>query len=163
MQILDVVLSIFVGGVVLFLWTGLAQNIFTWGVRSVQQHDGDDTIGGALAEVSEDGMLYVKDRVAAFIAIKPTSYYSTKRYFIIEFITQLAVGCVITAILLLTDGLADGQRVLIIGLVGLAGVASIDLQYWNWWGFSSRYTLGVAVNRLVGYLLATVILINWIL
>jgi hypothetical protein len=50
----------------------------------------------------------------------------------------------------------------IVGLVALAGIASIDLQYWNWWGFSARYTIGVAVNRLLGCLIAAFVLLNWV-
>jgi hypothetical protein len=42
-------------------------------------------------------------------------------------------------------------------LVALAGITSIDLSYWHWWGFSNRYTLGVAVNRLIAYVLAGVV------
>lgn len=163
MELLTIVLSIVIGGFVLFMWTGFTQNVLPWGVKSVRQHDNKDTLGGQIGSVMTDGMLYVKDEVAAFIAIKPASYYSTGRYFAIEFFTQLVVSGVLTTILALTNGLEDSQRLLIVGLVALAGIGSIDLQYWNWWGFSSRYTLGVAVNRLVGYLLAAFILLNWVL
>lgn len=163
MEALDVVVSVVVGGVILFFWTGFSQNVLPWGVKSVQQHGQKDGVGDSLAGVMQNGMLYVKDQVAAFIAIRPESYYSMARYFSIELLTQFVVAAVLTGILALTDGLADTQRLGIIALAAAAGIASVDVQYWNWWGFSSRYTLGVAVNRLVGYLLVATVLLRWVI
>lgn len=157
--VLNIVIAIIASGVLLFLWTGLTQNLIPWGIKSVRAHDQKDGTGAALAKLTTDGMVFITDQVAAFIAIKPAAYYVTGRYFAIEFVTQIIVGAVLTGLLVLTAPLDDGTRLLIVGLAGAAGVASIDLQYWNWWGFSNRYTLGVAVNRLAGYLLITLILL----
>lgn len=162
MEPFNLLLSVLIGGIILFLWTGFSQNVFPWGVKSVAQHTQPDGVGERLAGVTNAGMVYVKDQVAAFIAIKPESYYSMGRYFGIELFTQFVAAAVLTAILALTAGLPDGQRFLIVALVAAAGIVSIDLPYWNWWGFSSRYTLGVAVNRLVGYLLAAFVLLTWV-
>lgn len=163
MQISQILLSVGVGGVLLFLWTGFTQNVLPWGVKSVRQHHEQDALGSTLADVLPSGMLYVKHRVAAFIAIRPEQYYAMPRYFAIEFATQLAVAAVLTALLTLTSTLPDIQRFGVIALAAAAGILGIDVQYWNWWGFSTRYTLGVALNRLMGYLLVTFVLITWIL
>lgn len=151
-----------VAGITLFLWTGLAQNVFPWGVKSVATAT-DDSLGTAVAAVTGDGMVYTTRGVAAFIAVRPASYYNMGRYFAIEFATQIVVGAILTAILLLTAQLTSETRLILVVLAGLAGVASIDGQYWNWWGFSHRYTLGVAINRLVGYVLASVVLLGFVL
>jgi hypothetical protein len=39
---------------------------------------------------------------------------------------------------------------------------SVDAQYWNWWGFSTVYTIGVAVNRVLGYIVMGVALLAFI-
>ncbi|KYC43757.1 hypothetical protein WA1_00910 [Scytonema hofmannii PCC 7110] len=151
------------GGILLFLWSGITQNLTPWGIKSVGELDEQAGIGESLERISTKGLYYVKDKVAAFIAIKPETYYSMRRYFIIEFVTQVLVAAVLSAILLLTNTLSISTRLLLIGLVTLAGIFSIDLQYWNWWGFSNIYTVGVAVNRLTGYLLISFFLIRFIL
>jgi hypothetical protein len=145
-----------VAGVILFLWTGLTQNMLPWGIKQVQtpKPDDEERIGKAIGGMTTDGMAMFSKGVAAFVSIRPAAYYNMGRYFAIEFVTQLIVGGVLAGILLLTAGQPLERRLLLVGLVALAGIASIDLQYWNWWGFSNLYTLGVAVNRLLGYLIA---------
>lgn len=162
MEPINFVIASVIGGIILFVWTGFAQNVLPWGVKSVAEHKQGDGVGKALAGIATSGMVYVKDEVAAFVAIKPESYYSVRRYFGIEILTQIGAAVVLTGILALTAGQDDGQRLMIVGLAGLAGVVSIDVQYWNWWGFSNRYTVGVAINRLIGYVLTAVILLNWV-
>lgn len=145
-----------VAGVILFFWMGVTQNVTPWGIKRVVSPGAvdQDRIGQALAEMTTDGMALITKRVTAFIAIRPAAQYQMRRYFALELVTQVLAGGVLAGILLLTVGQPLETRLLLIGLVGLAGIASIDLQYWNWWGFSNLYTLGMAVNRLLGYLIA---------
>lgn len=145
-----------VAGVILFFWMGLTQNVTPWGIKRVVSPGTVDQerIGQALAELTTDGMALVTKRVTAFIAIRPAAQYQMRRYFALELVTQVLAGAVLSGILMLTVGQPLALRILMIGLVGLAGIISIDLQYWNWWGFSNLYTLGIAVNRLLGYLIA---------
>ncbi|TWH38968.1 hypothetical protein [Dulcicalothrix desertica] len=152
-----------VGGVLLFLWNGLTQSFTPWGIKSIKELEDQATITETIARASTNGVYYLKDKVTAFIAVKPEAYYSMPRYFTIEFVTEVLVGGVLTAILLLTSTESIVTRLIIIGLVALAGIFSIDLQYWNWWGFSSIFTFGIAINRLVGYLLTGFVLIKFIL
>ncbi|MDX2078536.1 MAG: hypothetical protein SFZ02_19040 [bacterium] len=157
---MNIILGIIIGGVILFFWNGLSQAIIPWGIKSVGEHPDPDELGEVIAKGTTSGMVYITKRVAAFIAIKPESYYSIPRYFMIEFGTQLLTSVVLVTILALTQSLSNEVRLALVGLVGLASVTSVDMQYWNWWGFSTRYTIGVAVNRLVGYLLAGGVLIS---
>jgi drug/metabolite transporter (DMT)-like permease len=145
-----------VAGVILFLWTGLTQNFLPWGIKQVQtpKPEDDERVSKAIASMTTDGMALVSKGVTALVAARPAAYYNMGRYFAIEFVTQMIVGAVLAGILMLTAGQPLETRLLLIGLVVLAGIGSIDLQYWNWWGFSNLYTLGVAVNRLLGYLIA---------
>lgn len=47
-------------------------------------------------------------------------------------------------------------RVLVAGLIGLAGWLSIDVSLWNWYGFPTNYMLAQGVDQVVGWLLAGV-------
>jgi hypothetical protein len=163
---MDWLIAAVVGGIVLFLWTGLTQNFLPWGIKAVDEPKRKEDglkVGSAIAEMTTNGMAIISEPVVAFVVVKPGSSYHMGRYFAIEFVTQLLVGAVLAGILLMTQGQVLETRLLLIALVGLAGVTSIDLQYWNWWGFSNRYTFGLAFNRLVGYLIAGGIVANFIL
>ncbi len=84
------------------------------------------------------------------------------RYFAIEFVTQMLAAAVLVAILALTAGQPASARLGVLALAGAASVLSVDAQYWNWWGFSTVYTIGVAVNRLLGYIVMGAALLAFI-
>jgi hypothetical protein len=152
-----------VGGILLFLWSGLTQSLTPWGIKSVKELEDQSTVGEILERQSVKGLYYFTDKVTAFIAVKPESYYSMTRFFTLEFFTELLVATTLTAILLLTATQSITIRLLLIGLATLTGIFSTDLQYWNWWGFSTIYSIGISVNRLIGHLLVGFILIKFIL
>lgn len=141
-----------VGGVILFFWTGLAQNVLPWGVKSVRSHGEKDGTPLVKSDMPT-GMVFTTHGIAAFIAARPQAYYNPVRYMALEFVTQLVASAALVLVLSLFGSLDLGQRVLVGVGVWLVGFASIDLQYWNWWGFTLKYTAGIALNRLVGYLL----------
>lgn len=148
------ILGVVVGGIILFLWSGLSQSLFPWGIQAIAQPANEAEIGAAIANATEDGMLYIGAPVTAYVAVKPAVYNNPARYFTIELIAQLLVAAVLMAILQGARGVSVGQRIGLVALVALAGIFTVDLQYWNWWGFSTLYSVGFAVNRLVGYLIA---------
>jgi hypothetical protein len=165
MEIGTAVAAVVIGGVILFLWTGATQALLPWGIRSVKTPaaDVEQRVGTAIAEVTTAGMVGVFKGVAAFIAVKPQSYYHMGRYFAVEFVTQLLVAGVLVALLTLTTGQPAGVRLGVLALAGMASVFSVDLQYWNWWGFSTLYTVGVAVNRVLGYVVMGAALLAFLL
>jgi len=157
-------ISIIIAGIILFIWTGITQNLFPWGTKSVSKLKASPGTGEKLATTTTDGMMYTdnSDSVVAFIAVKPKTYYNMGRFFAVEFVTQIIAGFVLTLILALTSDLTNEGRLALIALIGAASVVTVDLQYWNWWGFSTVYTVGVAVNRVLGFLIAAAILI-WLI
>lgn len=141
-----------VGGVILFFWTGLAQNVLPWGVKSVRAHGEND--GAPLVKSDmPTGMVFTTHGIAALIAARPQAYYNPMRYLALEFVTQLVVSAALVLVLAAFAPLDLGQRLLVGVGIWLVGFASIDLQYWNWWGFTLTYTVGIGFNRLMGYLL----------
>jgi hypothetical protein len=145
----------------------LTQAVTPWGIRAVKSLPADQ-LGNLPTEMTKvtppSGMYGVfNNQVAALVAVKPSAYYNMGRYFAVEFVTQVLAGIVLTLILALTNSLPLTEQLVLVGLVGLLGQISIDLQYWNWWGFSSAYTFGFTVNRLVGYLIVGFVVGNWII
>jgi hypothetical protein len=163
MEIGQILIGAAVAGLILFFWTGFTQNVLPWGIKSVKEDKNLDALSAQIKQISENGVYYTHQDVAVFLAIKPASYYNMRRYFIIEFITQVLVGLILALILGATIGLSLEVRLGIILLVAGAGVLSVDVQYWNWWGFSNIYTVGIAINRLLGYLIAGFVVANFII
>ncbi|MDX2138054.1 MAG: hypothetical protein SF123_08155 [Chloroflexota bacterium] len=166
MDIGSLVAGSLIAGIFLFLWAGLTQALTPWGIRAVKSLDKEHL--GALPDAMQKttpprGMYGVfNGQVAAFVAVRSGSYYNMPRYFALEFATQLGVGILLTLLLMLTNTITLQDQLLLVGIVALLAQVSIDFQYWNWWGFSSSYTLGFTVNRVLGLLIAAFIVGNWI-
>jgi hypothetical protein len=163
MDVLSLLKGTIVGGVLLFMWSGFTQSLIPWGIKTVTEFEEQSIIGEILQRQSKSGLYYFKDKVAAFIAVKPESYYSMNRFLAIEFITQILVALVITILLLLTSAQPVQLRLIFLGLSTTLSILSVDVQYWNWWGFSNLYSVGIAINRLIGHLLVGFILVKFIL
>lgn len=141
------------GGTVLVGWSGITQKL-PWGFRAVGRVDRAPELADQVRRQTGEGMFFTTDGVSSLVVVKPQNYYNPARYFGLELLTQVAVALVLTVVLSLLYPLASGQKLAVIGLVGLVTALAVDFQYWNWWGFSSRYSLGMAGNRLLGWLLA---------
>jgi hypothetical protein len=49
-------------------------------------------------------------------------------------------------------------RVLVVTLMGLFGFVSILVSFWNWYGFPTDFTIGAALDEIVGWFLAGLVL-----
>jgi hypothetical protein len=47
-------------------------------------------------------------------------------------------------------------RIVASGMFGLVSWLSIEVSYWNWYGFPTDYTLAQAADQVVGWLVAGV-------
>lgn len=67
------------------------------------------------------------------------------------------IGCALVAGFLLSRTGASlpsyGSRVLFVTLLGLAAWLSIELSYWNWYGFPGDYSMAQLVDQLAGFAL----------
>ncbi|MGK7942058.1 MAG: hypothetical protein AB4062_18265 [Crocosphaera sp.] len=149
-----------IGAIVLFFWNGLAQNVFPWGIKSVKEVNDQKDLSPIVPEDDEQGMFYIRsEKVVMFLAAKPSDYYSMSKFLGLEFVTQWLVSLILTAILLIIPASSLEFKLTIVTLICLISIVAVDLQYWNWWGFSGLYTIGLSFNRLIGFLLASGILI----
>jgi len=49
-------------------------------------------------------------------------------------------------------------RVLVVTAMGLFGFVSILVSYWNWYGFPTDFTIGAALDEIIGWFLAGLVL-----
>ncbi len=53
---------------------------------------------------------------------------------------------------------AIAGRVLFVTLLGIFGFATVSVPYWNWYGFPTDFTLAEAIDHVVGWFLAGLVL-----
>lgn len=150
-------LAIVVAGCILFVWSGISQNL-PWGIKSVKTDVKNEEVTQAIANEGVNSMMYFQGEIVALVAAKPKAYYSPKRFFGIELVTQFLVGGVLCLLLAQLPTLSLINRQLVVFLASLLIVVTTDIPYCNWWGFSVSYTLGVAINKLLGLQLTSLII-----
>ena len=75
----------------------------------------------------------------SWIVTKPISYYNPTRYFLIEFLTQITVGVLISFILLFTANMPFLKRIQFILIIGIIANIATYGRLTNWWGMSLQY------------------------
>ena len=74
-----------------------------------------------------------------------------------EFLTELVA--VLLVVLLVTNAgvVSMGGRLRMFVLAGLLASAFTNIQYWNWYGFPTSYTLAQLVTWIIGFLVAGIV------
>ena len=49
-------------------------------------------------------------------------------------------------------------RVLVVTSMGIFGFVSILVSYWNWYGFPTDFTIGAALDEVIGWFLGGLVL-----
>jgi len=144
---LKIVKAALAGSIVLFLWDGLWQAIPGVGVRAVTQIQKEHS---DVSAQNVPGMRYeMSASTVSFIATQPAEHYSIHRFFFIEFLCALGISFAFALALARTSACSFEDRMKASLLVSMAATCAVHIPYWNWWGFSTAYTVGV-VLRLVG-------------
>jgi hypothetical protein len=79
------------------------------------------------------------------------------RQLVTELVSNI-VAALIAAIILSQVRAGYAARVLIVALMGLFGIVSLLVSYWNWYGFPTEYVAGETITEVVGWLLAGLVL-----
>lgn len=179
-MLVSYLLATLVATVVLFLWSGLTQRL-PWGVARVQTLStqspggveafqapnlvelppGSLTTPGFDERVSGRVSTLTTDRTFAWIVARPVGEYSPGAYLARKAQTQLVVAALLAAIWLLLPEAPLSTRLALVALVGSAAAAGSYGQLMNWWGLSASYGVGVSVNLVIGWLLATLAVSLW--
>jgi hypothetical protein len=178
-----IIVSGVLGGVILFAWSFMAHlpPIGTAGERTVSPAQGDAILNAMRRSMSEraiyilPGMDASKDRStwtakfeagpAAVVAYNPhpaeqaigNAPFAT--FLLIELVSDI-VAALFGAVLAsrLSRGLGYWSRVLILASIGLLATIDIDVSYWNWFAFPTRYLLAQFVDHVGGWFAAGLLL-----
>lgn len=97
-----------------------------------------------------------------FIAKQDASFYRPGKFMLVELFTQLLTWLLITYLLLQLKANSHKARLQLVALSAILVGLGYFLPMWNWWGFSTSYTLIRWGNLLVGWLLAGAAVSWWL-
>ncbi len=172
------ILSTVAATIILFLWSGLTQ-MLPWGVTATQNisvQTNQPVQAPNLLRLEPNSLTtetfdeqfinkistYTTDKTFSWIVTQPlnTNYLS---YFVREAFAQFLVAFFLSMLLFITVKLNLKTRLSLITLAGLAAVTTTYGQLMNWWKLPASYALGVGLNLMIGWLLASFIVAKFIM
>lgn len=102
--------------------------------------------------------LILTDQTMTFSSTRPKSYYSLSKFFKFNFMTNLILSFLILLLVHTISGLDNKKRFQSLLLVAIISIFSTHIPYWNWWGYSTSYTLGVSLFTILALVLTGLII-----
>jgi hypothetical protein len=174
------IIAAVLGGLVMFMWGAVAHMFLGIGEAGVSQMPTEATMVAAMkANITEPGFYFIpgmdkkkettpeeraaweakyKEGPRAILIYQPTGDepMSVKQLGT-ELASNIAAALVVGMILIFST-VSFGRGVIISTLVGLAGWLSINVSYWNWYGFPTNFVTSELIEQIVGWLLAGFVL-----
>jgi hypothetical protein len=175
-----VIIGSVVAGVVVFFWGAISHTALPIGTMGIRSVPGEEKVVAALKDsIHEPGFYFVPGHDMS----KPMSASETEAFaakvrqgptgiMVIhpegrdsmspaQLLTELGSSIVATlvAALVLTQVRAGYLgRVVVVTLMGVFGFVSILISYWNWYGFPTDFTIGAALDEIIGWFLGGLVL-----
>jgi hypothetical protein len=178
--VVKVLIGGLVAGIVVFVWGAVSHMALPIGTMGVRQIPGEEKVVASLKDsIREPGFYFFPGReMSKAMTASEMEAYSAKvtqgpsGVLVIhpegsenmsprQLLTELgsSVVAALLAALVLTQ-VRSGYlgRVLIVTAMGLFGFVSVLVSYWNWYGFPTDFTIGAALDEVIGWLLAGLVL-----
>ncbi len=175
-----VVLGGFLAGIVVFFWGAFAHMVLPLGKMGVRQIPNEEPVLGAVRDtIREPGFYFlpgkdmskqaseseeqiwlekVKKGPVGVLVVQPSGGEAmSPRQLGTEFATNV-VSALLAAFLLTWVRSGYWGRVFFVTLLGVFGFLTISVPYWNWYGFPTEFTAAEAIDQVVGWLFAGLVL-----
>ena len=179
-----VILAGILGGIAMFIWTSIAHMVLPLGEAGVSEMGSEipllDAMKSSLGDrrgffifpglhaspnaskqEKADAMKLMIDRAASgpagILVYHPSRPFAFARWLTIEFITEVVQALLVVALLAQTRLTSFGGRVFFVTVAGILAAITTNVSYWNWYGFPSRYTVGLMFTEIVGFLVAGIV------
>jgi len=170
-----VLVGAIVAGVVVFIWGFVDHMLLPVGVMGVKSIPNEESVLRAMETAISERGFYVfpgfdrskgmsaadvaamqektKKGPAGILVIQPSGAEAmSPKQLGTEFATGVVAALLAGIVLTQVKG-NYATRVFVVLLMAAFGLVSINVSYWNWYGFPTDYTLGVAIDELGGWLL----------
>jgi hypothetical protein len=148
-----VVLATIIGGIALFFSDGAFQAIPNFGVRAVERMENANLTTPEFAKIAHPMAYIVTNQTVSFTATQPAQFYNLGKFFTIEFLSALLISFIFALIFSKMANISLKNRVYLTILFAFAASTAIHFSYFNWWGFSAAYTIGVTLKTIFGWTL----------
>jgi len=163
------------GGIAMYIWSSIAHVATPLGTMGIATLPDEGAVIDVLTKTVGDGhglFLFPNQMAAAaksagegpfgFLVWRPHVRYALNpQNLIVEFATEVAEALIAAVLLSLAAPAGYVTRVGFVVLIGLAASIATNIPYWNWYGFSGKYTLAQIFVVVVGYLAAGLV-IAWL-
>ena len=174
------IIAAVLGGFVMFVWGAIGHTFLGIGEAGVSSMPNEAAMAAAFKQnITEPGLYFmpwmpmtkkmseeeqaafaakVKEGPVAILVYRPTGEdLNLFRQLGIELASNIAAALVVGMILTFA-AVSWGRGVIISTLVGLSGWLSINVSYWNWYGFPTNFVTSELIEQVVGWLLSGFVL-----
>jgi len=170
----------FVAGIVVFFWGAFSHLVLPIGNMGVRQIPNEDSVIGAIRNaIQEPGFYFfpgmdmsrapseseqqawnakLKEGPAGVLILQPKGGEAMSPR---QLGTQLATDIVAALLAAILLSQARGNywgRVAFVTLLGIFGFVTISVPYWNWYAFPNDFTMAEAIDQVLGWFLAGLVL-----
>ena len=189
MPITKIALASLAGGVTLFVWGALSHSILPFSESALHGFKSDDAVTRAILENAPTSGIYFLPYIPQKSNGMPEEQFEATRksaeekmqqgpfvlasvrlgpmglfgnYLTIQLLTDILTALLVCLILVRTKDLVFKNAVVTSMCTGLTGFAAITLPEWNWYAFSTAFTLAELFDIIVGFFLGGSVM-AWIL
>ncbi len=165
------VLGSVVGGLIVFGWGAVSWMMLPWHAAALHAFTNEAAVGTAIrANAPKPGVYFMPSHhggggtkpakgPSMFAVIRLTSVDpADSAYYLRGLLTEVVGAGFMSLLLLSLPGLGYGARVRTVVLVALVAGALTRLPDWNWWGFSTGFTLLAFLDLAIGWFLAGLVI-----
>ena len=176
----QIILAGILGGIAMFIWSTIAHTVLPLGEVGVREMSNESAVIDALRknagrgegiyvfpglgvgrhpspEAKREAMRHMSEKLAnspsGFLVYHPRRPLNFPRLLAIEFATELVEALLVVFLLAQTRLMSFGARVGFVTVAGIMAAMATNVSYWNWYGFSKRYTAAYMFIEIVGFLI----------
>ena len=175
-----VILGAIVAGIVVFFWGAISHMALPIGDMGIKSLPGQEKTISAMKESIHERGFYIfpghdmskpmtaseleayaakiKDEPSGIVVFKPNGGEVMSARQLLTELGSSVVAALIAGLILTQVKSGYIGRVLIVTGLGLFGFVSVLVSYWNWYGFPTDFTTGAALDEVIGWFLAGLVL-----
>src|SRR5712692_6100403 len=173
------------GGIVMFLWEGLAHEVLPLGEAGIRGLDNEAAVVATVKDNVKQAGFYIfpggealqpgltsaqqeaatkkaaelwKAGPSGIMIVQPQGIDMGPRLFITQCALDIGVTLLAAFLLSMASLSSFGARFAFVTLIGLVPTLNAELPYWNWYSFPSTYVLATGFVHLMGFAVAGLIL-----
>ena len=162
MNVKFLVVGALVAGIVIFLWGTVSHVVLPWHKYTMDEFtDSGAVLDEIAANTKGNGVYFGEQGVFAIVSVLPDRSDKTVDIggnLVKQFVIDVVVGLLLAAFIIRSRSVSILGRAAYLAAIGLAGGIAIHVAHWNWYGFSTSYTVVNVLDLVITWFLAGLVL-----